>query len=286
MTSGAKTLLSVLRAGEAYLRERAVDAPRLSMELLLAHVLRMPRLQLYLSYDQPLNEQELTALREMLRRRGLHEPMAYVIGEVAFHEVRLASDARALVPRPETEGLVERARRLAPPGARVIDLGTGSGAIAVALAHVRSDITVCAVDASAEALELARANVARYGLEARVELRLGRWFEPVAGRHFDCLVSNPPYVDPGRPELLADDVRRYEPPLALFTAAGDPASAYREILAGVPAHLPSGAWLLLETGVGAAEPALALLQRAPFLAEVRLENDLAGLPRYLCAMVR
>lgn len=286
MTDGPKTLLSVLRAGESYLRDRGVDSPRLSMELLLAHVLQLPRLQLYLRYDQPLNEVELVGLRELLRRRGLHEPMAHLTGEVAFHEVRLASDARALVPRPETEGLVERTRRLAPPGARVLDLGTGSGAIAVALAHVRPDVTVCAVDVSEAALELARANVARYQLAARVELLCGAWFAPVAGRRFDCLVSNPPYVDPARPDLLADDVRRYEPALALFSRADDPASAYCEILAGVPEHLVSGAWLLFETGVEAAQPALAAMAASPFLAQVRLENDLAGLPRYLIATVR
>lgn len=286
MTSTPKTLLDVLRAGETYLREREVDAPRLSMELLLAHVLRMPRLQLYLSFDQPMNEAELAGLRDLLRRRGQHEPMAYVLGEVAFHEVRLVSDARALVPRPETEGVVERARRQAPQGARVVDLGTGSGAIAVALAHVRPDLTVCAVDASTDALALARVNVARYQLESRVELVLGDWFAPLHGRHFDFLVSNPPYVDPAQPELLAADVRRYEPHAALFTAPGDPASAYRRILAGVAEHLVAGAQLVLETGVGAAEPALAAMQEAAVLSDVKLEADLAGLPRYLTATVR
>lgn len=278
-----KTLLEVLRAGELYLRERGVDAPRLSMELLLAHALRLPRLQLYLQFDRPLDDAELGPLRELLRRRGRHEPLAYVVGDVGFHAITLAADARALVPRPETEGLVERALARAPRGARVLDLGTGSGAIALALAHARDDLTITAVDCSAEALALARENVGRHRLDERIELLQGDWFGAVAGRRFDCLVSNPPYVDPDRPELLAEDVRTFEPAQALFTEPGDPASAYRRILTGVPQGLVDGAWLLFETGVGAAEPALELLRQQPYLADAVLEPDLAGVPRYLLA---
>lgn len=283
--TAAKTVLEVLRAGEAYLRQRGVEAPRLSMELLLAQALRLPRLQIYLQFDRPLDDGELLALRQRLRRRGQHEPLAYVLGEVAFHEVTLAIDARALVPRPETEELVERARAHAPPAARVLDLGVGSGAIAIALAHARLDLHVTGVDSSADALALAHENVARHAMQARIELCQGEWFAAVPGRQFDLLVSNPPYVDPARTDLLAADVRRYEPGQALFSAPGDPASAYRQILAGVEAGLVPGAWLLFETGVEAAEPALALLRAQPFLADVTLDNDLAGLPRYLTARV-
>ncbi|MEZ5965873.1 MAG: peptide chain release factor N(5)-glutamine methyltransferase [Planctomycetota bacterium] len=284
--SASRNVLEVLRAGETYLREREVESPRLCMELILAHVLRLPRLQIYLQFDRPLVDDELGALRELVRRRGLQEPLAYVLGEVGFHDVTLFADRRALVPRPETEGLVERALARAQQGGRVLDLGTGSGAIAIALAHARADLHVTAVDASAEALDLARANVARQGVQDRVELCLGDWFAAVPGRRFDLLVSNPPYVDPTRPELLADDVRRHEPALALFTAPGDPASAYRQILAGVEAGLTPGAWLLFETGVEAAEPTLALLRAQAFLSEVELDRDLAGLPRYLSARMQ
>jgi len=278
-----RTVLEVLRAGEAYLRQRGVESPRLSMELMLAHTLHMPRLQLYLQFDRPLDGAELEQLRLSLHRRGRHEPLAYVLGEVGFHAVTLAADARALVPRPETEGLVDRALARAPHGARVLDLGTGSGAIAIAIAHSRSDLHLTGVDASAEALALARENVARHGLQDRVELRHGAWFLAVPGRRFDLLVSNPPYVDPSRDDLLAPDVRRHEPAAALFTAPGDPASAYREILAGAADGLEPGAWLLFETGLEAAEPALALLCAQRFLTDVSLDTDLAGLPRYLTA---
>lgn len=281
-----KTLLEVLRAGEVYLRERGVESPRLSMELILAHALALPRLQLYLQFDRPLADHELAGLRDQVRRRGLHEPLAYVLGDVAFHEVTLAIDARALVPRPETEGLVQRAIDRAPRDARVLDLGTGSGAIAIALAHARADVTVTAVDASEPALALAAINVARHGVATRVELVQGDWFAAVPGRRFDLLVCNPPYVDPKRPDLLAPDVRRYEPALALFTEPGDPASAYRCILAGAETGLARGAWLLFETGVEAAEPALAALRAQSFLVDVDLEPDLAGLPRYLRGRMR
>ncbi len=280
-----KTLLDVLRAGETYLRERNVESPRLSMELILAHALRLQRLQLYLQFDRPLEARELTSLRELLRRRGLHEPIAYVLGEVGFHAITLRCDARALVPRPETEGLVERAIARAPQGGRVLDLGTGGGAIAIALACARPDLTITAVDASAEALGLARDNVAQHELADRVELVLGDWWTAVPDRRFEMLVSNPPYVDPARPDLLEDAVRRYEPGAALFTVPGDPASAYRQILSGVEAGLVPGAWVLFETGVEAAEPALAELRARPSLIELTLENDLAGLPRYLLARI-
>ena len=145
----------------------------------------------------------------------------------------------------------------------------------------RSPIT--AVDASSEALALARDNVEQHQFGQRIELVHGDWFAAVPGRRFDLLVSNPPYVDPSRPEMLDDAVRRYEPAAALFTAPGDPASAYRQILAGAEAGLGPGAWLLFETGVEAAEPALALLRACPFLYKPALEPDLAGLPRYLSA---
>jgi release factor glutamine methyltransferase len=284
--SSPRTLLEVLRAGEAHLRARGVESPRLSMELMLAHALHLPRLQLYLQFDRPLSAGELATLREGLRRRSQHEPIAYVLGEVAFHRVTLRCDARALVPRPETEGLVERAIARAPHGAHVLDLGTGSGAIAIALAAARPDLRVTATDESAPALALARENVVRHALGDRVELVQGDWWQAAVGRRFDMLVSNPPYVDPARPDLVEDAVRRFEPAAALFTVHGDPASAYRAILAGVDNGLRPGAWLLFETGVEAAEPALDLLRTHPALVEPQLERDLGDLPRYLLARMR
>ena len=174
----------------------------------------------------------------------------------------------------------------APQDARCVDLGTGSGAIAIALAVNRPDVTVVASEISPQAAAVARRNVARHHLGDRVEVVEGETWLPLRGREpFDLLVSNPPYVDPAQPELLAPEVREFEPQVALFTEPGDPASCYRAILAGVPDHVRAGGWLLLETGMGASEAALALLEQAPFATDVEITPDLAGLPRYLSARV-
>jgi len=277
------TVLGVLRAAEGYLQARAVDAPRRSAELLIAHVLGATRLQLYLLHDRPLGEDERARLRAMVAERGRGVPLAYILGEVEFFGLALSITRDVLVPRPETEGLVELAVELAPRGARCVDLGTGSGAIAVALAHARDDVTVVAVDDSPAAIEVARRNVERHGLAARTELRCGSWWQPLRDEPpFDLLVANPPYVDPQRPDLLAPEVAAHEPHHALF-AEGPADGAYRAILDGAAAHLRSGAPLLLETGVDTAQRALALLRDASFLEHSELRDDLAGLPRYLLA---
>jgi release factor glutamine methyltransferase len=278
-------VLGVLRAAEGYLAGRAVDAPRRSAELLIAHLLGLTRLQLYLAHDRPLSEAERARLRELVAQRGRGVPLAYLLGGCEFFGLELVLTRDVLVPRPETEGLVELAIERAPRGARCADLGTGSGAIAVALAHARDDVTVVASDVSAAAAAVAQRNVERHGLQARVEVRCGSYWEPLApAAPFDLLVSNPPYVDRAQPELLAAEVVAHEPHAALFAAGGADA-AYRAILEGARAHLRPGAWLLLETGVGIAERALALVEGAPFLEGAELRPDLAGLPRYVLARV-
>ncbi len=282
----AGTVLEVVRAAEHYLRQRGVDAPRLSAELLAAHVLGMTRLELYLAHDRPMSAPERDRLRPLVGGRGQSRPLAYLLGEWEFCGLRLEVNEAVLVPRPETEHLVELAVERAPHGGRCIEIGTGSGAIAVALAARRGDVAVVASEVSAAAAAVARRNVSRHGLTARVTVVEGSFWTPLAAHApFDLLVSNPPYVDPARDDLLAPAVRRFEPHVALFTAPGDPASAYRAIVAGAAAHLAAGAWLLFETGVEAAAPALAVLSAAHFLEEVALAQDMAGLPRYLVARI-
>jgi release factor glutamine methyltransferase len=277
-------VLEVLRAASRWLAQRGIDAPRLSAELLLAHVLGVSRLELYLQFDRPLGDAERARLRELIARRGRAEPVPFLTGSCDFHGVALAVEPGVLIPRPETEGLVDRAIELAPAGARCLELGTGSGAIAVALACARPDLSVVAIDSSPLALRIAARNVERHRLGDRVELRHGDFWQAVApAERFRLLVSNPPYVDPAQPELLAEDVRRHEPPEALYSAPGDPASCYRAILDGLGEHLEPGSWLLFETGAGAVGPAQELLHRHPRLDEVQLAPDLAGLPRYLTA---
>lgn len=278
-------VVAVLEAATAWLERRGVDAPRRSVELLMQHVLGVDRLHLYLAHDRPLDTAERDRLRGLVARRGQHEPVAHLLGSWEFHGHELAIDGNVLIPRPETEGLVDLAlERLGAGPRRIADLGTGSGAIAIAVAHARPDATVVAVDVSEAALEIAARNVATHALAERVALVLGSWWEPLAGvEPFDLVIANPPYVDPARPELCADDVRRYEPGVALWTPPGHPGAAYEAIAAGLRRHLVPGGTVALETGIGADRAALEALQRTPGLGEVELRDDLEGRPRYLLA---
>ncbi len=266
--------------------QHEVEAPRLSVEWMLAQVLGLSRVRVYLAHDRPLTEEERHRLREMVARRAKHEPLAYILGEWDFCGHKLRVGPEVLIPRPETEQLVQLAVDLLPQGGRGLDLGTGSGAIAIALALARPDLSLGASDISAAALTLARQNVVDHQLEQRISLREGSFAQPwLADGPFDFLLSNPPYVDPQQPELLAGDVADYEPAQALFTAPGDPASAYRQILMDLPALLKPGAWILMETGVGADQAALQAMQACPQLCQVSLRQDLAGHPRYLLAQM-
>ncbi|MBK8098260.1 MAG: peptide chain release factor N(5)-glutamine methyltransferase [Planctomycetes bacterium] len=281
------TVLSVLRGAEAWLRGRGVEAPKRSAELLLCKVLGVDRMRLYLAHDRPLDPTERAAMRDLTARRGRHEPVAYLLGSWSFRGLELEVSPAVLIPRPETEELIDLALAVMPPGAQVVDLGTGSGAIAIALAAARPDLHVLATDVSRNALAIAQRNIARHGLEPRVQLAAGSWWAATVGHGpFDLVVGNPPYVDPALPELLAAEVRDHEPPLALFSDHGDGASCYRAIVAGLGTHLRPGGHLVLETGVGAASRALAVLQACPDLQDVELRQDLAGIDRFLLARRR
>lgn len=277
----------MLAAAEGYLCDRSIEAPRLCVEWMLARVLSLSRLQVYLAHDRPLAESEKQRLREMVARRGAGEPLAYILGDQEFcgHVLKVTRDV--LIPRPETEHLVELVIDSVPDGARGVDLGTGSGAIAVAVSCARKDVSMIATDVSEAALEVARHNANTLGVAGRVEFRVGSWWEPLAGvEPFDFLVSNPPYVDPSRPELLAKDVAEFEPGVALFTEPGRPGGAYAALVAGMRDGLRPGARIFLETGVGADAAAVSELRRADFLAEVTLLDDEAGLPRYVLAQLK
>jgi len=281
------TVLSVLRGAEDWLHRRGTEAPKRSAELLLGKVLGLDRLHLYLAHDRPMDETERSAMRALLVRRGQGEPVAYLLGSWSFRGLELEVSPAVLIPRPETEELVTLALERAPQRARVIDLGTGSGALAIALAVERPDLQVSAVEVSKNALLLAQQNAARHAVADRITFWLGSWWAPVPpAATFDLVISNPPYIDPAAPHGLAADVKAYEPPLALFSAAGDSISCYREIAAGLVAHLAPGGWFLAETGQGACSAALALLQEQPELAATSLVADFAGLDRYLLAQRR
>ncbi len=277
-----ETVLGVLEAAEGYLRERGVEAPRLSIEWMVARALGLTRLQVYMAYDRPVSETEKTELRSMVARRGRGEPLAYVLGDQEFCGLSLRVTPDVLIPRPETEVLVELVRDAVPNNARGIDIGTGSGAIAIALCVQRPDIRMIASDSSEAALAIARQNAAGLGVADRIEFALGDYWQGLStGAPLDFVVSNPPYVDPDRSELLAADVAEYEPGLALFTPPGDPAAAYRSIVSGFPGRLSSGSPVFFETGVAADQAALQWMKSAPTLRDVELRSDEAGLPRYL-----
>lgn len=283
MSDSAHTVISVLRGAKAWLEQRGVEAPKRSAELLLGKVLGLSSLELYLAHDKPMQEPERAAMRELLRRRGEGEPVAHLLGSWSFRGLELEVSSAVLVPRPETEELVTLALERAPTAATAIDLGTGSGAIAIALAVERPGLAVTAVDLSENALAVARRNAARHGVAERIRFVRGSWWQPLAAdERFDLVVSNPPYVDPDGDDLAAD-VRAFEPPLALFSAPGDPVSCYRELYAGLAAHLQPGGRFLAETGVGASGPAFELLQAQPELADTALEPDFAGIDRFLIA---
>jgi release factor glutamine methyltransferase len=285
MTDRPDTVLGVLEAATSWLERQGVDAPRRSIELLMQHVLGLTRLQVYLAHDRPLSPDELGALRALVSRRARHEPVAHLLGIWEFHGHELEVGPEVLIPRPETEGLVDlMLGRLGEDADRVVDLGTGSGAVAIALAMARPALHVTAVDISPAALAIAARNVRRHGLGERVRFVEGSWWEPLgAEAPFAGVISNPPYVDPSRPDLVAQDVAKFEPGLALWTPAGHPGAPYEAIAAGIRARVRPGAPVLCETGAGAEEGSLAAFQACDALRDIELIDDLEGRPRYLAA---
>jgi release factor glutamine methyltransferase len=208
------TLAEVLNGAVEYLSARGVDSPRVDAELLLARALGLQRIELYTQHDRPLTEAERAQARELVRRRGAREPLAYVLGDWDFRRLTLKTDARALVPRPETEIVVERCLALLDgiDAPRILDVGTGTGAIALAVKHERLDAIVSATDASPEALELARENAEQN--DVAVELHHGDLLAGLSGP-FQLVVSNPPYVTAGEIDGLEPEVRDWEPRGAL-----------------------------------------------------------------------
>ncbi len=276
------TIGDLLRGATLQLREPSTT-PRLDAELLLAHILGWPRSRLLAERDyQPTNEQA-AAFAALVARRATQEPVAYLVGHKAFYGLDFAVSRDTLVPRPETELLVElalaEARRLSSAGLSIADIGTGTGAIAIALAHHLPTALVYATDISAAALEVAQRNVARYGLDERVRLLHGDLLAPLPGL-VDIIVSNPPYT------ILAEvepNVRAHEPWLAL-DGGPDGATVYRRLLADVSAYLhPHGA-ILLEIGAWQGALVADLLRESYPSATVSVHQDLAGHDRVVRAV--
>ena len=269
------TVADTLRAAAARLADS--DSPRLDAELLLAHALGRDRSHLRAHPEAVLSAAQAHRYAELVEARRRGEPIAYLTGEREFWSLPLKVTPATLIPRPETELLVEQALALIPVDAdwSVLDLGTGSGAIALAIAKERPHCRVTAVDISELALSVARHNAHRLGL-SNVEFLQGDWFTPLTARHFQLIVSNPPYVGASDPHLLEGDLR-FEPVQAL-TSGGDGLVDIRRIVAGAAAHLHAGGHLLLEHGFAQGEAVRGLLEAAGF-AEVRSVLDLGGQER-------
>ncbi|MGH7459697.1 MAG: peptide chain release factor N(5)-glutamine methyltransferase [Longimicrobiales bacterium] len=282
-----ETALSLAGKAARHLTENGIENGRLDAELMLAEVLGISRLQVYTQFDRPIDEQQLERYRSLVRRRLKREPLQYILGHTGFRKLDLRVDRRALIPRPETEILVEHVLRwLGRRGAAavVLDLGTGSGAIALSLAQ-EARVHVVATDAAPEALALAAENAQRLGLAERIEFRAGAlWqaLEPAAT--FDAIVSNPPYVADSEAAALMPEVRDWEPAQALF-AGSDGLSVLRAIVSGAAAFLKPGGLLALE--VGATQRAIVRDEmRSAGYTNIRIEKDLAGRERAVLAEVR
>jgi release factor glutamine methyltransferase len=279
--------MEVVRLSTGYLQGHGSGSPRLDAELLAATALGVRRLDLYLQFDRPLDETQLTAIRELVRRRGDGEPVAYITGEREFYGRPFSVSAAVLIPRPETETLVDlalkRIRAVLQDGRapRIADLGTGSGCVALTLAAEIPAATVVATDLSEAALAVAAANARRHDLAGRVELVAGSWADPLRGREFDVVVSNPPYIPSAELAALAGDVRDHEPALAL-DGGEDGLDAYRALLPSLAAILAPGGWAAVEIDIRAAT-SVSTLARDALGSGLRIlgHDDLSGRPRVL-----
>jgi release factor glutamine methyltransferase len=282
------TILSILEWTTGYFRQNQIDTPRLDAEILLAHSLGLKRIDLYLRYDQPLDAAELAAFKMVVKRRAAREPVAYIIGRREFWGLDLVVDANVLTPRPETERLVEVAltflQTVASPW--VVDLGTGSGCIALALAHDAPSARVIATDVSLPALRVARRNIDHHHMAERIQLVAGAGLTmfPPDCAHFDLIVANPPYIASAEIESLQPEVRDYEPRGAL-DGGDDGIAAYRRIIPAAANRLHSGGALILEIGWDQGPAVTRLSEHSGFYRDCQCIADDSGRDRVM-AMTR
>jgi release factor glutamine methyltransferase len=272
-----------------YLTQKEVDSPRLSAELLLSHVLGLRRIELYTQYSKPVAREQLDHLHSLVKRAGLREPVAYLVGRMEFYSIEFEVTCDCLIPRPETELLVQRAieflrKRDGPQ--HVCDLCTGCGVIAVALAKNVPDAKIIATDISEPALRVAARNVEKHQLQDRVELLEGDLFDPVIPQldvsPFDLIASNPPYVSAAEYETLDKNVKDYEPRIALYAGDGG-LDVYRRIVEKVGQFLKPDGILLLEIGYMQGPAVRELLQQTNAFADTQIEKDLQKYDRIVVA---
>lgn len=274
------TVLEVLQATAAYFKKHNVESHRLNAEHLLAHVLGRKRIELYLEFERVLTDSELAPLRGLVKRRGEGEPLQHLLGTVEFCGHIFLCDKRAMVPRPETEELVEFLKsEIRNPESKILDVGTGSGVIALSLAAKFPDAEILAVDISDDALALAQENAARLNLAGQVRFLKSNLFENVEGT-FDLVVANLPYVSIQARDKLSREVLR-DPAVAVFAGArGD--ELVRELIARAPSRLRPGGMLALEIGVGQSDALLSALAEKNY-RDISSKRDYSGVTRFLFA---
>jgi release factor glutamine methyltransferase len=290
-SEGTWTVRRLLEWTTPFFERKGIDSPRLSAELLLAHVLAVPRIKLYTDYERILEPQHLAAYRELVRRASEEEPVAYLTGRAHFFNLEFHVTRDVLIPRPDTETLVENViqlirRQTGLESPRILDLCTGSGCVAAAIAHNVKEATVVATDISEPAVAVARENLQRLGLAGRVTVEQGDLFTPLdklVDRYpFHLLVANPPYIPTGQIAGLDRSVREYEP-LAALDGGLDGLVIHRRILAEAPPRLLPGAHIFLEIAFDQAEVAREVAAEYPAFTDVRILKDHAGNDRVLTA---
>lgn len=282
------TIIRLLQWTTTYFKERGIESARIDAELLLAFALGLTRIDLYLRHDQPLNQDELTRFRTLVKRRAAREPVAYITGTKEFWALELVVGPDVLIPRPETECVVEGILEFlngnnGPEAPHLLDLGTGSGAIALALARGCPTAWVTALDRSCRALAIADRNRRCHNLQDRVHLVAGDWLAPFSGPNtrFDAIVSNPPYIPSGQIDELEPEIARYEPRAAL-DGGPDGLACLRELIRSAPSWLLSGGALFLEIGHDQYPAVQQLATESGAYRDIACRPDYSGKDRVAC----
>lgn len=280
------TVRDLLAWARPWFESKEIDSPRLTAELLLAHVLGLARIRLYVDFDRPLEKAELGAFRDLVQRRARGEPTQYLIGTQDFYGRTFKVDARALIPRPETELVAERALRHVAKDAEALmtDVGCGCGTLGLTLAAERPQSRVVLTDVSEEAAALARENAEKLKVSDRIEIRTGDLAEPLGDTLFDVVVTNLPYVPDGERHTLPLHIRGHEPHLALF-GGPDGLDIYRRFVPAIARNVKPGGLVVLEHGAEHGDAAPALFDPSLW-SEVKVERDLAGFDRFTWAIRR
>ena len=283
------TIGRILKWTEQYFGQKGIESPRLDAEVLLSHVLGKQRIYLYVHFDEPLLAEELALYRAMIRQRVEHMPVAYILGEKEFMGLTFKVTPDTLVPRPDTEILVQAAvdeLKAQTEGneepARLVDIGTGSGAVCLSVLSLLDGVTADTVDISPAARAVAEENAAALGLEARVRFHTGDLLAPVAGQQFAAILSNPPYIPVADIAELAPEVRCKEPMTALAGGA-DGLDFYRRLCTEAPAMLTERGFMAFEVGIHQAEAVAALAEDNPLIGRTEIRKDYAGIDRVVLA---